>query len=174
MVFLLAGRTQGAEGAAVERSERRHDLEAAGPAVVTPAPREFEGGLIGLRARVAETHAPIAERTAQARGQPRHRLGMKNVGDVSQLLGLLLDRAHHARVTVAERSYGEATEKIQVAGAVGVIQIGAGAADEGELHATVSVDEILMGDVDDFSVIHRCSSLDPLRAVLDRPASVGA
>ena len=147
----------------MERSERRDDLEAAGAAVVAPAPRQLERGLVGLRAGVAEEHPPIAEMAAQTRRQPRHRLGVEDVGDVRKLLGLFLDRAHDAGMAVPQRSHGEAAEKIQIAIAVGVIEIGAGAAHEGERHAAVGVDEILMGEVDDLSVIHRCPSWIPHR-----------
>src|SRR6185437_4680212 len=155
VVFFLAGRAQRAEGAAVERTERGNDLEAAGAAVVAPAPRQLKRGLVGFRARVAKEQPPVAKMPAQPRGQPRHRFGVKDVGDVSELFGLLLDRAHDARMAVAERRHGEAAEKIQIAVAIGVIEISAGAAHEGERHAAVSVDEILMGEVDDFSVVHR-------------------
>ncbi len=88
MIFLLAGGAERAERAAVERSQRRDDLEA--PAVaMTPSARELDRRFVRFGAGIAEEHAPVAKQTAQSRGQPRHRFGMEHVGDVRQLFGLL-------------------------------------------------------------------------------------
>ena len=165
MVFLLAGRTQRRERASVERAERREDLEAAAANVAAPSPRELDRGFVGLGARVAEENFPVAEMIREPLGQSRHRLGVEDVGDVRELFGLLLDRAHDARISMAEAGHGEPAEKIQVAVAVGVIEIGACAAHERERQASVDIDHVLMGEFDDFGVVHRALPPSALRAV---------
>ena len=71
VIFFLAGRAQGAERAAVERAERRDDLEAAGAAVVAPAARELDRRLVGLGAGVAKRTRARRRNDAHSRAASR-------------------------------------------------------------------------------------------------------
>src|SRR6202041_1272954 len=107
------------ERTSVKRSERRQNLETS----VAPSPRELDSGLIRLGARVAQEDFSVAEMIRQLLDQSRCRLGVEDVGNVRELLSLLLDRAHDAGIPVTEAGDREPAEKIEIAVAVGVVQV---------------------------------------------------
>ena len=154
VVFLLAGCAQRRQRAAVKRTECGHDLEPAAAVLVAPSARELDRRLVGLGAGIAEERAAVAEPVCKPLGQSRHRLGVEHVRDVSELLGLFLDRAHDAGMTMPEARHGKSAEEIQVAISIRVVQVRAVAANECERQASVDIDEIAMREFDDFRVVH--------------------
>jgi hypothetical protein len=103
----------------VEGALRRDHLRATGE------PADLEGGLVGLRAGVAEEDpARPAGEVEQPLGQQHTRLVHGQVGDVPQLLRLRGDRPDHLRVRVAEDRRRDATEEVGVLAAVDVADRG--------------------------------------------------
>ena len=149
----------------MERAERRQNLEAAAANAAAPSPRELDRGLVGFGARVAQENFSVAEVIREPLDQSRRRLGVKDVGDVRELFRLLLDRAHDARISVTEAGHGQPAEKIQVAVAVGVVQIGAMPARERQRQTAVNIDHVPMREFDYFGVVHRALPPSALRAV---------
>src|SRR5208282_320 len=101
----------------------------------------------------------VAEMIREPLDQSRGRLGVKEIRNVRELFGLLLDRAHDAGIAMAEAGDGEATEKIEVAVAVGVVEIRAVAARERERQASVHIDHVAMREFYDLGVVHRALPL---------------
>src|ERR1700722_2121018 len=93
------------------------------------------------------------------------RLGVKHVGNVRELFRLFLDRAHDARISMAKTSYRKPAEKIEIAIAVGVIEIRAMPARKGQRQASVHIDHVLMREFYDLGVVHRILPPCALRAV---------
>src|ERR1700689_5529064 len=87
--------------------------------------------------------------------QARRRLGVKNVGNVRELFRLLLDRAHYAGISMAEAGDREPAEEIQVAVAVGVVQVRAMPARERQRQASVNIDHVPMREFYYLGVVHR-------------------
>src|SRR5260370_8963413 len=80
---------------------------------------------------------------------------MKHVRDVSHLFRLVFDCAPHPRMPVAKTGDGQPAEKVQIAVAVGVVQIGAMAAYERKRRAAIGVGETGVRKFDDFAIVHR-------------------
>ena len=106
----LARQRERAHGAAVEAALSCENAAAAGQA------REFEGGLVGLGAGVAEKHprGVVADPGAKCFGHLHYRLGAEEVGHVPQARHLRADRVHNGRMRVAERVDGDAGEHVDV------------------------------------------------------------
>src|SRR5271155_1691028 len=154
MIFFLAGGAQRGHRAAVERTEGRENLEAALAVLVTPLARELYGSLVGFGSGVSQKHLAISETSGQALHQTRAGLGMKHVGDMGELLGLLLDRTHHTRMLMAEAGDCEPTEEIQVTIAFSIVEIRAFATDKRERKASINIDHVGVGGFDDFGAVH--------------------
>src|SRR5258708_39269040 len=155
MVSLLAGRAHGGERTSMERPQRRQNLVAATARVAAPSARELDRRLVRFRTGIAEKNFAAVEAIREALGQPRGRLGVKDVGHVGELFGLLFDRAHDARIPVAETRDREPAEKIEVAIAVRIVKIRAVAAHERERQTPVNVDQVPMRDFYYFRIVHR-------------------
>src|SRR5260370_29443386 len=97
--------------------------------------------------------------------QSRRRLGVKDVGNVRELFRLLLDRAHDPRISVPEAGNRESAENIEIAVAVGVVQIRAMPARERQRQASVNIDHVPMREFYDLGVVHRCLPPCAARAV---------
>jgi hypothetical protein len=80
---------------------------------------------------------------------------------VSELFGLLFDRAHDAWISMTEARDRESAKEIEIAIPVGVVQISAVAAHERERQASIDVNQVSMREFYYFSVVHR--SLMPIR-----------
>ena len=92
------------ERPAVERVARGDDLVAVvRPARLRVLPRELDGRLVRLRARVAEEHALRERVLAEQLGEVDLRRGVIEVRHVQQRRRRLLDGAGHARMAVPER-----------------------------------------------------------------------
>jgi hypothetical protein len=114
-VLLLPADAHREQRAAVERVGERDDLVLlrSGRGVRMPA-RELERRLVGLRAGIAEEH-PLGEcRRAELRREAQRGLVGHHVGQVPELLRLLLQCRHEARMTVTERSHRDATGEVHV------------------------------------------------------------
>ena len=132
----LGGECERTHRAAVERALRRDDPGAAGAA------GQLEGGLVGLRAGVAEEDARVvapAEEGDQALGERHLRLGGEEVGDVAEGRELGRHRLHQRGVRVAEGVDGDAGQQVDVLLAVGVPDVGALSPHEGEGRRTEGV-----------------------------------
>src|SRR6266436_2004290 len=164
MVLFLAGRAQSADSAAVERAERSENFEPAALAMA-PSAGELYRRLDGLRARVAEEESAVAKQLGQARRQPRVGFGMKDVRDVRQFLGLLLDGPDDARMRMAEARHRQPAEEIEVTVAVGVVEICAFAPHKCEWKTSIGIGQAFVRESNDFRVIH------PAYLLYDFPAS---
>src|SRR6267154_1279357 len=94
--------------------------------------------------------------------QSRRRLGMEDVGNVSELFRLLLDRAHDARISMTKAGDRQPAEKIEIAVAVGVVEICAIPAREREWQTSVNIDHVPMRQFYYLGVVH--CSLPPCAA----------
>ena len=83
---------------------------------------DLDGGLVGLRAGVAEEDALEVADLAEFRRQLGLRGGQVQVGRVDQRRRLLLDGPDEARVAVAEAVDGDAGQEVQILLALGVVQ----------------------------------------------------
>src|SRR5216683_8115313 len=164
MVLFLAGRAQSADSAAVERAERSENFEPAALAMA-PSAGELYRRLDGLRTRVAEEEPAVAKQLGQARRQPRVGFGMKDVRDVRQFLGLLLDGPDDARMGMPEAGHRQPAEEIEVTVAFGVVEIRAISPHKSEWKASIGIGQALVRESDDFRVFHRADLL------FDFPAS---
>ena len=90
-----------------------------------------------LGAGIGEEHQVGKAQRAEPVGEPLALLDPIEVGDVNDLLGLLGDRFHQARMRVAERVDGDAGAEIEVALAAGREQPAALAPLEGDVDARV-------------------------------------
>ena len=119
-IFLLAAGGERRQRAAVERAFEGDDAVALGPAadrvVLT---RRLDRAFHRLGAGIAEEHHVGEARLAQPLGDPFGFGNFVEIGDVPQLVGLLLERGDQMRMRVAERVHGDAGGKIKIALAVG-------------------------------------------------------
>jgi hypothetical protein len=106
---------------------------------------QLERGLVGLRTGVGEEHRPAQRAGRQALGEPAHRLGVEEVADVQQPLGLIADRFDDRRVAVADARHADAGQEVEVLVAVVVPQARAGAADETHGVARVRRHQVVAG-----------------------------
>ncbi len=117
----LARGVQGGQGAAVEGAVGADDLVLP---VAAPLAGELQRGLVGLGAGVGEEDLAAAAQEPVERGRQRAVVLVgEQVRDVHQLAGLPSERVGHLRVGVAERGDGQAPQEVEVAPAVGVVQL---------------------------------------------------
>jgi hypothetical protein len=76
--------------------------------------RELDGGFDRLGAAVAEEDARHPGEVREALGEKALRRVEEEVRDVEELIRLLTERLHEARMAVAERVHGDAGEKVPV------------------------------------------------------------
>ncbi len=118
-VLRLAAGCHGEERAAMERVQRRDHADLFGSVpVVGEAPRELQRGLVRLGAGIAEEHALGERRLGEALREPQRRLVGEPVRHVPDLPRLLVERAQHRRMAVAERGDGDAAREVDVHPAV--------------------------------------------------------
>src|SRR5262245_57094051 len=79
---------------------------------------------------------------------------MIEVGNVQQLLRLLLDRLDNRWMAVPQTVNRDAAEKIEVFLAVGIPDFAAAAFDQGDGRAGVSFGDVLFGERGDVPVLH--------------------
>src|SRR5205807_10271552 len=131
MVLLLSRGGEGRERPAVKRPGGGEDLVA--PALLAaPPPGELHRRLVRLGAAVAEEDALGKRMAAEEPSELGRWRRVVDVGGVEQLRGLRPDCVDDGRMAVAEVVDGEAGEEVEVALAVGVPQLGAAAAHEGD------------------------------------------
>src|SRR5581483_9176292 len=115
-ILLVAGGGDGGERAAVEGALEGDDAPALRVAVgemVTP--RQLDGALAGLGARVAEEYLVGERRLAQPFRQPLLAGDAVEVGAVPQLLGLADEGGDQLGMGMAQRVDGDAAGEIEVA-----------------------------------------------------------
>ena len=105
--------------------------------------RDLERRLVGLGAGVGEVDLAAQRGLGQALGQAQPRLGVEEVADVDQALGLLADRRDDGRVAVPEAVDGQAGLEVEVLVALVVPQPRALAADELDAQARVGGDQVV-------------------------------
>src|ERR1039458_86648 len=130
---------------------------------------ELDRGLVRLGAGVAEEHLAVQARPRQALGQAHRGLGVEQVADVHQPLGLLAHRRHHARVTVTDVRDRDAAEEIEVLVAVLVPQMWALPANELHGEARVRSDHTRTLELLQLSQAHVAASI-----LVPIPASVNS
>jgi len=142
-VLGLAGHRQRAEGPAVEALVEGDDLHPARLAAHhrLVAPRELQGGLVGLGARIAEEDLAREGAPGEGLGEADLRLDVIEVRGVVQAAGLFRDGRGQARMTVPEDAHRDARGQVQVAAAVAVFQHAARAARHDERCSAVVVDQ---------------------------------
>src|SRR5713101_7259451 len=84
---------------------------------------------------------------------------MKDVRDVRQFLGLLLDGPDDARMRMPEAGHRQPAEEIEVTVAFGVVEIRAISPHKREWKASIGIGQALVRESDDFRVIHRADLL---------------
>ena len=133
-VFLLATRGDRREGAAMEGALEGDQPIALGMAVMGMVlAHRLDAALDRLGARIAEEDRVSEAVLGEA---PRQSLAFGNaedVGDVPQLLRLLGQRGDQPGMRMAQRGDGDAAHEVQVASAVGPMQIRALPALDGEV-----------------------------------------
>ena len=82
--------------------------------------RELDGGLVGLKARVAEEASAHSALFADLGGHILLQVDAEIVRAVNQVLDLILERSHQTRVIVPDGVDGDACKTIEVALALGV------------------------------------------------------
>ena len=92
--------------------------------------RDLDRGFVRLGTGIAEEHAIHAAELAQAASKIFLLRHLVEVGGVQKRAGLFRQRAGDRRVCVAQATHGEAGQTVQIAFAVGIVQIGAVAAHE--------------------------------------------
>ncbi len=90
---------------------------------------------------------------------------MKDVRDVRQFLGLLLDGPDDARMRMPEARHRKPAEEIKVTVAFRVVEIRAISPHKSEWKASIGIGQAFVRESDDFRVIHRADLL------FDFPAS---
>jgi hypothetical protein len=161
VIFLLACRAESRERAPMKRSKRRENLIAARAGIAAPSSRELDSRLVSFRPGIGEKNFAAAKSIRETLGQPRRRFGVEDVGNVSELFGLLFDRAHDAGISMTETRDRESAKEIEIAIPVRVIQIRAVPAHERERQASIDVNQVSMREFYYFSIVHR--SLMPIR-----------
>ena len=104
-----------------------------------------------LGARVAEEHLVDAGGFAEPRGQRLLARDAEDVGDVPELLALVLQRLHQLRMRVAEAGGGDAGQAVEVGLALGRVEPRASAAFERQRGAVVDAHDVVV----------RCGRLAP-------------
>src|SRR5439155_3160021 len=95
-----------------------------GAAAVALAPLagQLDGALVGLGAAVAEEHVAQPAGLRDQRGQPGHRRVVEGGAAVDEARGLLLQRAAHDGVAVAQAVHRPALDEVEILAAVAVAQ----------------------------------------------------
>src|SRR5437899_843793 len=78
-----------------------------------------------------------------------------------ELFGLLFDGADDSWIAVTEAGDGQSAEKVQIAIAIRIVEMGALTAHERQRHAAIIVDQIGVREFDDFRVIHDTRTFFP-------------
>ena len=99
--------------------------------------RELDRALHRLGAGIAEQHTVGEGRGGEPLGEARLRRNVIEVGDVPKLFGLPLQRGDHMRVRMAEAGHADAAAEIQVALAVGRVEVRSLAPLEGEVETAI-------------------------------------
>jgi hypothetical protein len=172
-IGLLAREGDGAHGAAVEGIPRRDEVGALGvAAVVVPAPHELDGGLDGLGARVAEKHPGQARPRGELRGEGHGLVGVEEVGDVYEALGLRREGARDGGVGVPEGAHRDARVQVEVLSTLAVKQPAPLAANHHDIGLLVVAQEVLAREAEGvFGAGHRrWSSTTAPRGAPTRPS----
>lgn len=114
VVLRLAGRAQGAHGAAMEAVEHRNDFE---PARAAAKASQLDGGFVRLGAAIGEKRlgaARPARAGAECFGQLTLQFGVPGVGNVNQLADLIAHRFDDTRRAMAQDAAAPAGEKVEV------------------------------------------------------------
>ena len=121
---LLTGGFQRSDRAAVERIDERQHLEAALTVLIERIlARQLDGALIRLRARVGKEYLAAQMRLFdQLLGNLNHRLGGEQVGNVHQLVRLLVDCLDDGRIGIAHAVYADAGSEVDVLLALNIPQ----------------------------------------------------
>ena len=121
---LLTGGLQRGYGTSVEGIDERQHLEAALTILVERVlARQLDGTLVCLSARVGKEY--LATQMClfyQLLGNLNHRLGGEQVGNMHQLVRLLIDRVNDCRIGITQTVYTDAGSKIDVLLALNVPQ----------------------------------------------------
>ena len=124
METLLTGGLQRGYGTSVEGIDERQHLEAALTILVERVlARQLDGTLVCLSARVGKEY--LATQMClfyQLLGNLNHRLGGEQVGNMHQLVRLLIDRVNDCRIGITQTVYTDAGSKIDVLLALNVPQ----------------------------------------------------
>ena len=137
-VLGLSARRDGRERPPVEGvAERDHAVALGRAAAGLIDARELDRALHRLRAGIAEEHAVCEGRGGEPLGEARLRRDMVEVRDVPELLALGLQRGDHERMRMAQAGHADAAAEVQVARAVGRIEIRPLAPLEGEVEAAI-------------------------------------
>ena len=99
--------------------------------------RELDRALHRLRTGIAEEHTVGEGRGCKPLGEARLRRNMIEVRDVPEFLALGFQRGDHVRMRVAQAGHADAAAEVQVALAVGRIEIRPLAPLEGEVEAAI-------------------------------------
>jgi hypothetical protein len=118
--LFLTGGCQRRQRTSVKRIVGRENLVLATAFFQSVAARELDGRFVGFGSAVAKK-SPIRERmAAQLPSQLRLRLNVVEIGNVQQLLGLLLDRFDDRRVAVPKTIDRDPGKKIEIFLAIGI------------------------------------------------------
>ena len=98
---------------------------------------ELDRALHRLRAGIAEEHAVREGRGGEPLRKARLRRNVIEVGDVPKLFGLPLQCGDHMRMRVAQAGHADAAAEIQVALAVGRVEVRSLAPLEGEVETAI-------------------------------------
>mmetsp|Transcript_66883 Transcript_66883/g.175357 ORF Transcript_66883/g.175357 Transcript_66883/m.175357 type:complete len:377 (+) Transcript_66883:496-1626(+) len=169
LVVILVGEREGTHRPAVEAVVESDELLAGLPLVEVELTGELDGGLVCLRARVAEERL-VGEGQRNQLLSKRNLLGVQvEVRGVDERGRLLLRHLDPARVPVPQAVHGDAGAEVQVLLALGVEEVVALAADHRQAALAVVVEE----DAVSPRLQVRGGALDLLRGRRVRPRDAG-
>src|SRR5271166_114226 len=120
---------------------------------MAPSAYKFDRGFVGLGARVTEEDL-AAKAVAEALRQSSRRLGVKNIRDVGEFVGLILDGANDTRMTVTKAGNSETAEEIEIAVAIRIEEIRTLAAGKSDREASIDIHKMLVGEINYIGVGH--------------------
>lgn len=126
----------------MERVGRRQDLESS--LLVPKSAGEFIQAFVGLRAGVAEEHAPRGKMPHDGAGQVRLGGLVVEVGDMHQPARLLHQGLGDLGVGMAQRAHGDAAPEVDVTAAGDVPHNAARAVAQGQVEAPVAGHHMLL------------------------------
>ena len=143
----IAGRVDGGVAAPVEGALEADDVDplglAVGPVMLA---RHLQGALHRLGPGVGEEDHVGEGGLAQAPGQPLLAGNAEDVGDVPELLGLVLQGGDEPRVGVAEARGGDAGQAVEIGLALGGVEPRPAPALEGQRRARIDGEQVVFGD----------------------------